>query len=792
MKLIIKRKKFFHAIIMIMTIMIFFSITIFKEYFLAHQDVRVMISSTGEKSELSNSNEVLIKKILLDDKNISLNEIKHNSKWYLKEDKLIADGKTEPLIIDISKTDLLEIEFVKHAWSGECKIQIGTESYIIDLYADKTENYIWHYSNPNVINYFSNINLSFMIMIISIFYFFAIKFLFALNKDRKIIGTIKCGNLLSIIFLFYFHILYQALETSLLKKSTYFILCIFTLIAGYKWNEIRNKNFMKKYWSTSGKILTFIISIYTTFAIFGHTLFLKELAMEISIEKIILFVYLSIWVYMCFLFCIYFIESNKNNIFSLNIPNKKQIKRFKAEIFLIQIVFLLIISIAFYPANITGDGIDQWSQAMGRYNINSAHTPVHTLFLKACISIVNNPYIVVIVQILLFSILITSFASFAYKKGAKKIFLFCAVLLLLILPNTWLMITLISKNIIFAYTILWSMYLMLLLIENPIKFFKKPLNDISLILAMIFVNYIRHNGFLVLYILIASMLFCTIKYWKQIKIIPLMIIIGVFISSWIIENPIYSYFDVQVIKSSGGKTPIIRPIGSCIAQDKYLSDDILDFARQIAPLEQWKEYYNPYDADKFSFSSPKPNMKNVSTADALKIYLSILQQYPDVVIKDRLDSMDLLWDVYNNGIKQYRFAIGILIASDLKFEKKVDWLDKKYVSESGNYFKPNMIYPKISGFIDKSYEIQIFDMICWRNGIYIILFLLVSLVLFLSKEKRYLLIMLPALAALFSYILAYCWQNYQYLWFFPLSVWMYMISIMGIYSNTKIKSRSDK
>ena len=70
--------------------------------------------------------------------------------------------------------------------------------------------------------------------------------------------------------------------------------------------------------------------------------------------------------------------------------------------FLLPIIILLIIQQAFYPAIMSYDGLIQWNQVQSG-KIDNAHPFLTTFVMRLLSKIWNNPGIVVIFHILVFS-----------------------------------------------------------------------------------------------------------------------------------------------------------------------------------------------------------------------------------------------------------------------------------------------------------------------------------------------------------------------------------------------------
>ena len=239
---------------------------------------------------------------------------------------------------------------------------------------------------------------------------------------------------------------------------------------------------------------------------------------------------------------------------------------------------------------------------------------------------------------------------------------------------------------------------------------------------------------------------------------------GVLFLIVLMTQGVYRLIDYEhVVKSHETIRPLIAPIGSAIKQDIPLPDDIMETAERILPSEEWAKRYDPFNSDPVTWGEPRPQYSNVTLKEAFSTYFKMLALYPDVVVRDRLDGMNLIWDIKAG---MWRCPTGLEGDVSFKDAKLADGLFENVMKKVRNL---------ATALYEISTEEKIFDIFVWKNGIYLY-FLLVT-TLFLYKKKRACLLwaVLPSFFILLTYVLVIAWQMYFYIWFFPLSVVLLMI-----------------
>lgn len=743
-----------------------------------YEDKIIEIRATGEKNESSFSYEVWINSITANGNKIEFENINVEENWKLVDGCLLSntDKLSNLLKIQVNEMENVEITFGTHNWSGIVEVKCDDQIEKLDLYSINSGK-----KEINIMGKYKNIGIEYIYLLfggyLTIFLF--LTFILSIFEWKK---KYKWKNVM--IHEILFVIMINSELHGFFADITIIIEFILIIIVNFWLEDIKRRDFMQPYFTIKSKVLLGLCNLYATFAIIGHFLFISGDNVIIDLERIIIFMIGFILLYPQMVSLVYLLKviKNKANI-DRKIEERKSLKKVKIQCFFIMLIPLFIISLGYFPGSMTSDGVDQWAQAIGIIPIKNAHPAIHTSFLRICSKIVETPYTVVIVQIIIFVLIWTSLFGFLYKKGMSSKVIYMVALLIACMPNNYMMLCLISKNILYTFIILWNMYLLIKLIDNSKNFFCwKQIIEFSIALALL--KTVRHNGFLGTYIIWFVLIMWGIYNRKILKYKPFLIV-GL---SWLIilgiNGPLYHYLDVQEIEKgsiSNIKVPLLAPAGMFILADEDIPDEGMKIAEKIGSIEEWKENYNPYNGDKLGWGNIRDNILKCSQEEAFQLYFILLKSNPLLVIKDRLNAIDILWNVIQptdsyNRYNAYnsRYAIGIWPPPFL-VDKMPNILKEEIRKESGAYFKENKLTTLGNIGIKLSEKNQLLDALFWRNGIYLILGILLVFINYIDKRMKLNIVILPAVATLCTLVFAASFQIYQYYWFFPLSIIFFVL-----------------
>lgn len=549
---------------------------------------------------------------------------------------------------------------------------------------------------------------------------------------------------------------------SLDSGSFFFLLCS----GGSALYLMRHKNSDVR--SFRYKLILWLITIYFTFAMFGRCIFMKQARLDLSWPNWVFFAVFVIAFYPLTpaLLDVFDRLSRRHQHNVLN-ANKKALN----SGLICGIIFFstdLILTLSNYPCTMTNDSRSHWLQAISPYPLNDYFSLAYNYLLKSLFGITGytTPYIFVLFQLLILSLIVGDITGFLNRRGLEIKKLVFGTIVFALLPNTYMLLLYLSRNPLSGIICLGMVASLFQLIAEPEYYLTRPLWYVKTIVLILALYLIRENNVVIFFPLIcfAVWFFVTYKkYGRSILIISLVLLSSIIL----IKGVLYNSIDyIHVDRSHETIRPLLAPVGSAIKQDISLPDDIYDTAVKVLPAEEWSNRYDPFNSDVITWEDPKPLYSEVSLKDGFSVYFKMLLLYPDIVIKDRLDGMDCVWDI-NVEIEDEN-KCPTVVYDDVSF-KDAKLPDGIIRNAAGK------IQVFTADFLEITKNEEILDMFLWRNGIFVYLLMVMSVFLFRKKKAKLLWAVLPSVFILLTFVLVIAWQMYFYLWFFPLSVTLLMI-----------------
>lgn len=718
-----------------------------------YQDSSLEITATGDKNQSSQSSEVWITGININSSFIDLDKFKSNF-WEFREGNLLSySNQPSTITIELPSAKDIKISFLKHQWSGIIKINDGGVQTAVDLYSPEGGSY--EYIVKGNISSSTN-KFVFDYMMATIFCFsliFIILFIASTNH-------IWFGVFLSGIYILIF-ILTRKLEID--RISDILLICA-TFICGFIFAKITKRQWLKSYFDKKIKISVFlIISLFSAFAISGNSLFFENGVFSFTIQNFCIFLLVFLWMIP---FAILFLCGvGQLRLRKSDIPMSGNYFKLWIIFFAIQVTFGLIYFIAYYPANMSPDSIDQWMQARGIVQINDWHPAIYTLIIKVIIQFIDSPSIIALLQLSFFSAVISSCLLLLCRHGLKVKWALAFAAIFILIPSNGINIVTLWKDIPYTISLLWLTLLFAKMILNGDKF-PNVFNLISLALALVSVYLFRHNGVVPYFLSLLTLLIFGIRY-RQYKIL-----ISIFISIiliYTVKVPIYS--NNEVIPNVQGVKYVapIHGIASVVYHDGSISNKTNNFLEGIMSKQEWINYYDQYTSNPYIYDYPGDFVGKLSsshTVDIISMYINTLIRNPGIVIYDRFSGMNLLWDVFEPSDSYNKRFSNIVVENTLGINRN-----------------ENVLTIIFDNFLDYSQKVDLLDSLLWRGGIYLILFFLVLFYTVISKEWKILYLFVPYIGGVFSLTLSMAVQSYRYIYFEFFIIWFLIAAIIFFNKN---------
>lgn len=681
------------------------------------------------------------------------------SGWEIRDGNYLSVTPEAELTLPCKVPSDVKFLFQSHAWTGKVSIQweghtdsynfystVGTEETVNAPWLGAEEiTYNWVHIGLYVLLGFLAWGLLFWLLVKN--HQSAWILLFAVSWGAVVLITLDAG-----------------------KMNGTFML-ILALSAGTAvWLQKRPK-MMKKYMQGPALIAVLALSVYFTFALAGNGLFLMEKRMDLSSNTISYFVLLTATLCPVIYMIIGILEFLFEQSEKLEpIEDKRKIRLASILFFCLFAGGELCCSLGFYPANMSPDGADHWLQAIGYWKISNGHPPIFPLLIRVLTKIALTPYVYVVFQIVLCAFVLSKWFTFLYKKGVPLIGLVLVDILLSVMPNNFMMLTLISKNPLFSILNLWLLIQIVQLLDNPQKCVQGIRWNVETAISLSGLYLVRYNSFLAVYVATIIIIGINVFNFKRVGWRTAPSLAAAIIMIALVQGPVYDRY-IEVNTSGSAMLPPLGPLfSSVVVNEVEVSEDIQNTIEQVLPLEEYYIRYNPYNSDIIGWGDPRPNYTGITTGKGLSIYVQLLFQYPDIVIKERLQGTDLLWSIFQSSDSRgwnHRNLAGIYYS--VPKELLPQHLQNVDVNNNGLYFAPNKISKILCNISNLTEHYQIIDMFIWRNGIYIIFALSFVIVLALHHRIRCLLIFIPSVASLITLLLVIGWQIYNYIYFFPIA-----------------------
>ena len=245
------------------------------------------------------------------------------------------------------------------------------------------------------------------------------------------------------------------------------------------------------------------------------------------------------------------------------------------------------------------------------------------------------------------------------------------------------------------------------------------------------------------------------------------------VSFGVFKGPVMSALDVAPVSLSPFTT-LFCAVGSCVNKDLPLSEEADAILEKALPLEDWRDYYaRYYGHDLYYWHRPEGSVPytptEVTTPEILQVYGEALRKYPDVVLKDRLDGCDILWDVAQPEDSFNAKSFCLVYDRDwmAQFVDMADYCD----ADDG------VLRDYRQSFFTKAYlrltgtpRNSVLDILLWRTGAYLIAFWVLLLFWRKNGMRRFCIAAVPLIGNLIISVLYVYHQSFRYVYFVQVCV----------------------
>lgn len=550
------------------------------------------------------------------------------------------------------------------------------------------------------------------------------------------------------------------------SSFTKLVLVMLTFCAILCFNSKKCGELMKKY-STPicyGWIAT--IATYASIASFGQRFFLNgNTRIHFSLSGLCYCISGVLW----FIPVIWLMLCSMERLALHKRKGTEVINRRKAwwSIFVPLAVCQVVVLVILWPGGFPHDAVIQLSQALGFWQLNDWHPVLHTLIERVILTAIPAAGAVVAVQMMLFTWLLATILMLGYDRGVSQKVLVTLGCIFQLLPNQALSWSNALKDFPFTLALLWGLYLLALLALRY-DWCQKWTYYVSLAVDIFLILGLRHNGIVPAAAMSVLAVILTIRDYQRFKVRLIAATLAGLTIFGIYKGPIFDVLDV-VPNTVSPYTTMLCAVGSCINKDLPLSEETISIMEEVLPAEDWAQYYSRYQGhDVYYWGRPEGcvpyDTSSITAKQAFAAYFDALLKYPDVVIKDRLDGMDIMWDVVQPQ-DSFNAKSFNLIAS---YSEELPFGD---LTKSGS-----KLYAIVKMLADTYYSAKevpinsVLDMLLWRTGAYLIGFLVLMLFWWKNHLCRLLWAAVPMLGNVAASLLVLYHQSFRYVYFIQVSV----------------------
>lgn len=461
--------------------------------------------------------------------------------------------------------------------------------------------------------------------------------------------------------------------------------------------------------------------------------------------------------------------------------NSKKIKVQKTDIIIFLIIFLIFGAalLSFFPGILTSDVVDQIGQAENNVYYN-AHPVLHT-FVIGNLTKMGGIWVPALFQIILFALSWTYMCKTLRKYNNSRkniIFQIIITLIIAIMPLNFLYSITLWKDIIYSYAFLILLGLIYVGIKEDYKYTTSQI--IIYALSCVTIMKFRHNGVPIGFLMFAIIMILNIFKVKKIK--ETLKFVVSFISIFLIMS-IPSWL-INVVKDMGGTTGVLTStevycMGGLLNTDIQLEEEEVKFLNTIMDTKLWRENYSPYNGTPILFSKDyhadilenKENKKKFN-----EIFIKYAKQKPGVIINHFLSVNSIWWSIPEK-YGMHSVVLSNSWVSDMsggKYDNHPIW---KYGSE------------KLLNYVNKTMASKTLYEINYRPAVAVLVAgICIFIVCFKEKNKMYILILLPMLLNIGTYVFLISSQDQRY--FYPCYITAYIsVILLGI---TIIKNKKNE
>ncbi|MCM0647695.1 DUF6020 family protein [Clostridium swellfunianum] len=407
------------------------------------------------------------------------------------------------------------------------------------------------------------------------------------------------------------------------------------------------------------------------------------------------------------------------------------------------ICFLLYLA-AYFPALMSTDSLDQWSQ-MVSLKFNDWHPAVHTWLNLILTKVWYSPASIALAQIIAL-VFVYAYAMYTLLKlGVGKAICFLTMMIFALYPiNGFLVITL-WKDIPYSIMLLWITINLMNIVKTEGEWVSTPVNAVSFTISCLGAVFFRHNGMLV-FLIVMVVLFIIYRNYKRIFSLISVIILA---SYFIITGPVFNKMNIAKSPSTEALGIPMQQLAAVVRENGKLDEKDKEFLSKILPLELWNKEYLPYSTNPIKFSKDfNGDYVSKNKSDFVKHWAAIVMKNPQIAVEAYLKQTSIIWKV-----KPYADSYTYTVTREIN------------KNQFGLQTKP--INSKLNNLANKIYEFTYgskYFILFWRPALWLYLSIISALISAVILGRKTWVILMPLAGNILSLLVAIPAQDYRYLY----------------------------
>lgn len=295
--------------------------------------------------------------------------------------------------------------------------------------------------------------------------------------------------------------------------------------------------------------------------------------------------------------------------------------------------------LAFWPAMLAPDSINQWQQARSGH-FETGHPLLHTLFLWLLMQIWDSPALVALVQVTALALLTGGALEGLRRRGLPGWAAWGTSALFALSPVNGAMTVTIWKDTPYSIAVFALSLALLNISLDPERWLSRKSTGLLLGTLFIFVGLFRLNGIVIIPAVLAVLLWVYPRYWRRCAAA-----LALFALAWgFVEYPLSALLRVEGISTLSASIPM-HHIASHLHYGTQPTPEEQAVLDQILPIDQWPYYcysINPLN------NAPGLNKTAAVAANAelYQIMLNFFLRNPSVDINHTLCAGTMLYRVF--------------------------------------------------------------------------------------------------------------------------------------------------